>query len=58
MYVFDNDCLVREACVHSIRLWPLRRDDSSRILIGTGGTSRSNWAERASVFGVRARSDR
>ncbi len=28
-----------------IRLWPLRRDDSSSILIGAGGIWRSDWPE-------------
>ncbi len=29
-------------CVR-VRLWPLRHDDSSRVLIGTGGLWRSDW---------------
>ncbi len=41
--------LLREACVFSrprIRLCPVRRDDSSRVLIGAAGTSRSDWRRR------------
>ncbi len=29
-----------------IRLWPLRRDDRSGVLIGAGGTRRSDWPVR------------
>ncbi len=29
-------------CVNRIRLWPLRRDDHSGVLIGTGGTRRKH----------------
>ncbi len=29
-----------------IRLWPLRRDDSSRVLIGAAGTWPSDWRRR------------
>ncbi len=29
-------------CVR-IRLWPLRREDRSRVLIGAAGTWRSDW---------------
>ncbi len=44
----------REACVFErlvpicvrIHLWPLMRDDSSRVLIGADGTCRSDWPER------------
>ncbi len=46
--------MLREACVCKrvapkcvrIRLWPLRRDDSSRVLIGAAGMRRSDWPER------------
>ncbi len=46
--------MLREACVCErdapkcvrIRLWPVRRDDSSRVLIGTAGLSRSDWRRR------------
>ncbi len=46
--------MLREACVCKrdalkclrIRLWPVRRDDSSRILIGAAGFSRSDWRRR------------
>ncbi len=30
-------------CVNRIRLWPLRRDDHSGVLIGAGGERRSDW---------------
>ncbi len=44
----------REACVFQraapqiprIRLWAVRRDDSSRVLIGAAGRSRSDWRSR------------
>ncbi len=29
--------------VPGIRLWPLRRGDSSRVLIGSAGIWRSDW---------------
>ncbi len=29
--------------VNRIRLWPLKRDDHSGVLIGAGGTRRSDW---------------
>ncbi len=32
---FVSSCVVR-GCVNRIRLWPLRRDDHSGILIGAG----------------------
>ncbi len=46
--------MLREACACkrdapmsvSIRLWPLRRDDRSRVLIGAAGTWRSDWRRR------------
>ncbi len=44
--------------INRIRLWPLRRDDSSRVLIGAGGTWRSEWPRRVQAFGFRVRSDR
>ncbi len=33
-------------CANRIRLWSLRRDDHSGILIGAGGTRRSDWPAR------------
>ncbi len=36
-------------CVNRIRFWPLRRDDHSGVLIGTGGTWRSDWPARVKV---------
>ncbi len=44
--------------VSRIRLWPLRLDDSRRVLIGGGGTRHSDWPERVQAFDVSARSDR
>ncbi len=46
--------VLREACVFErdapkspgIRLWPVRRDESSRVLIGAAGRSRSDWRRR------------
>ncbi len=32
--------------VNRIRLWPLKRDDHSGVLIGAGGTRRSDWPAR------------
>ncbi len=29
-----------------LRLWPVRRDDSSRVLVGAAGRSRSDWRRR------------
>ncbi len=45
------DVMLREACVWKrdapkcirIRLWPLRRDGSSRVVIGAAGMWRSDW---------------
>ncbi len=33
---------VPRGCVKRNRLWPLRRDDHSGVLIGAGGTRRSD----------------
>ncbi len=46
--------MLREACVCKrdtskcarIRLWPVRRDDSSCVLIGAAGVWRSDWRRR------------
>ncbi len=32
-----------------IRLWPLRRDDHSGVLMGAGGMRRSDWPVRVLV---------
>ncbi len=29
-----------------LSFWPVRRDDSSRVLIGAAGRSRSDWRRR------------
>ncbi len=42
-----RSCLgVPRGCVNRIRLWPPRRDDHSGVLIGAGGTRRSDWGAR------------
>ncbi len=42
-----------------LRLWPVRCGDSSRVLIGTAGGSRSDWRsdwpERVQAFSARVR---
>ncbi len=38
--------------VNKIRLWPLRRDDHSGVLIGAGGERRSNWPAHVLVNDV------
>ncbi len=40
-----------------IRLWPLRRDDHSGVLIGAGGTGRSDWPARVLANDVSMRID-
>ncbi len=37
-------------CVNKIRLWSLRRDDRSGVLIGAGGTRRSDWLARVDCW--------
>ncbi len=62
----DLSVMLREACACKrdapmyvrIRLWPLRREDSSRLLIGAAGTWRPDWPERVQAFGFSARNDR
>ncbi len=44
--------------MNRIRLWPLRRDDHSGVLIGAGGTRRSDWPARVLVNDVSTRIDR
>ncbi len=43
--------------VTRIRLWPFRRDDDSGVLIGAGGTRRSDWPARVLANDVSARID-
>ncbi len=45
-------------CVNRIRLWQLRRDDHSGILIGAGGERRSDWAAHVLANDVSTRIDR
>ncbi len=54
-----HSCLgVPGVCVHRIRLWPLRRDDHLGVLIGAGGTRRSDWPARVQANDVSAGIDR
>ncbi len=41
-----------------IYLWPLRRDDHSGVLIGAGGTRRSDWAARVLANDLSTKIDR
>ncbi len=46
-----RSCLgVSRGCVNRIRLWPLRRDDHSGVLIGAGGRRRPDWPARDGEF--------
>ncbi len=45
-------------CVNKIRLWPLRRDDHSGVLLGAGGMRRSDWPARVLADDVSTRIDR
>ncbi len=45
-------------CVNSIRLWPLRRDDHSGVLIGAGVMRRSDWSARVLTNDVITRINR
>ncbi len=45
-------------CVNRIRLWLLRRDDHSVVLIGASGTRRSDWPSRVLANDVRIRINR
>ncbi len=45
-------------CVKRIRLWTPKLEESSSVLIGAGGTWRSDWPDRAWAVGVCARGDR
>ncbi len=49
---------VSRGYVNRIHLWPLRRDDHSGVLIGTGGTGRSNWPARVLANDVSVKIDR
>ncbi len=44
---------VQRGCVNRIRLWPLRRDDYSGVLIGADGERRSDWPARVLVNSVK-----
>ncbi len=49
---------VPRGCVNRIRLWPLRLDDHSGVLISAGGTRRSDWPARMLANDVSWRIDR
>ncbi len=49
---------VPRGCVNRIRLWPLRRDYHSGVLIGAGGRLRSDWSARVLANDVSTRIDR
>ncbi len=49
---------VLRGCVNRIRLWPLRRDDHSGVLIGAGGTQRTDWPARVLANDASTRIDR
>ncbi len=49
---------VPRGCVNRIRIWPLRRDDHSRVLIGVGGMRRSDWPARVLTNDVITRVNR
>ncbi len=49
---------VPRGCVNRIRLWPLRRDDHSGILIGAGGRWLSDWPAVVLANDVSTRIDR
>ncbi len=48
----------RSCCVNRIRLWPLRRDDRSGVLIGEVEAMRSDWPAREPANDVSTRIDR
>ncbi len=50
--------VVPSDCVNRIRLWPLRRDGHSGVLIGAGETQRSDWPARVLAKDVSTRIDR
>ncbi len=45
---------VAHGCSNRNRLWPLRRDDGSGVLIGAGGTLHSDWPVRLRASDVSA----
>ncbi len=44
--------------MNRIRLWPLRRDGHSGVLIGAGGMRRSDWPTRMLATDASRRIDR
>ncbi len=55
---FRGDVRVQACCVNRIRLWPLRRDYHSGVLIGAGGRRRSDWSACVLANDVSTRLDR
>ncbi len=49
---------VSRGCVNEIRLWLLRRNDHSGVLIGAGGTRRCDWPARVQANDISRRIDR
>ncbi len=49
---------VPRGCVNRIRLWSLRHDNQSGVLIGAGGTRHSDWPARVLADDVSPRIDR
>ncbi len=49
---------VPRGCVNRMRLWPLRRDDHSGVLIGAGGRRRFDWPARVLANDVSTRINR
>ncbi len=45
-------------CVNRVRLWPLRRDDHSCVMVVASRTRRSDWHARVLAYDVSMRIDR
>ncbi len=54
---YERNYEVARGCVNRIHLWPLRRDDHSGVLIGAGGTRRSDWPARVLTNDISTRID-
>ncbi len=64
-YSLLNDITSGRSCsgvprgfVNRIRIWPLRRDDHSCVLIGAGGEWRSDWPAHVLAYDVSTGIDR
>ncbi len=49
---------VQRDCVYRIRLWALRRDEHSGVLIGAGGRHHSDWPACVLAYDASTRIDR